>query len=189
MAGANRDWDKEMAAIDQVIAKGGYVAPSGGSAPAAAGGGGSAPLAPSAPGGRRAWLGMWVRTLLVLGLAVGLNVWPWSHYCGWRVYWYLTGVGMLALAALWIMLVSWRRRSGLTHILGFLMFGYAVWLGAVEALPRTGYAKVQKTWSCAVPVQQPTVGPQPTANSPQPTANSQQPAAGGTSPAATTPQQ
>ena len=68
------------------------------------------------------------------------------------------------------------------------MFGYAVWLGAVEALPRTGYAKVQKTWSCAVPLQQPTVGPQPNSG-PQPSANSQQPAAGSTSPAATNPQQ
>lgn len=180
MAGEHRDWDKEMAAIDQVIAKGGYVAPSGGSAPAPPGGGGPAPAAPSAPGGRRAWIGMWVRTLLVLGLAVGLNVWPWSHYCGWRVYWYVSGISILALASLWIMLVSWRRRSGLTHVLGLLMLGYAVWLGAVEVLPRIGYAKVQKTWSCAVPSpqptagspqttpgQQPNAGPQPSANSPQ----------------------
>lgn len=176
MAGENRDWDKEMAAIDQVIAKGGYVAPSGGSAPAPQGGGASAPAAPSVPGGRRAWLGMWVRTLLVVGLAVGLNAWPWSHYCGWRVYWYVTGISILALASLWVMLVSWRRRSGLTHILGLLLLGYAVWLGAVEVLPRIGYAKVQKSWSCAVPVQQPPAGSQPPpANSQQPAANSQQP--------------
>ena len=181
MAGESRDWDKEMAAIDQVIAKGGYVAPSGGSAPAATGGG-SAPMAPSAPGGRRAWIGMWVRTLLVIGLAVGLNVWPWSHYCGWRVYWYLTGVGILALASLWVMLVSWRRRSGLTHILGFLMFGYAVWLGAVEALPRTGYAKVQKTWSCAVPSPQPTAGSPQTTPGQQPPINNQQPTGPATQP-------
>ena len=188
MAGENRDWDKEMAAIDQVIAKGGYVAPSGGNAPAPTGGGGSAPPAPAAPGGGRAWLGMWVRTLLVGGLAVGLNAWPWSHYCGWRVYWYVTGVSVLALASLWIMLVSWRRRSGLTHLLGFLIFGYAVWLGTVEILPRTGYAKVQKTWNCPVPVQQPTVGPPPTTGQ-QPPANSQQPATGSSAPASTIPQQ
>ena len=171
MAGETRDWDKEMAAIDQVIAKGGYVAPSGGSAPAAAGGG-SAPAAPAAPGGRRAWLGMWVRTLLVVGLAVGLNVWPWSHYCGWRVYWYLSGVAVLGLASLWIMLASWSRRSGLTHVLGFLLFGYAICLGAVEVLPRTGYAKVQKTWSCVAPVQQPPAASRPPTTGQQPSTNS-----------------
>ena len=145
-----RDWDKEMAAIDKVISKGGYVAPSGG-APAPAPSGGSAPVAPSAPAGSRAWLGMWVRTLLVIGLAVGLNVWPWTHGCGWRTYWYLGGITVLALASLWIMLVSWRRRSGLTHILGFLMFGYALWLGAVEILPRIGYASTTLTWTCIQP--------------------------------------
>ncbi|HVX87588.1 MAG TPA: hypothetical protein VG940_01585 [Gemmatimonadales bacterium] len=170
MAGETRDWDKEMAAIDQVIAKGGYVAPSGGGAPAPAGGGGPAPAASGAPGGRRAWLGMWVRTLLVVGLAVGLNAWPWSHYCGWRVYWYVSGISVLAIAALWIMLTSWRRRSGLTHIIGFLLFGYAVWLGAVEVLPRTGYARTSKTWSCPAPAV-----PAPAATDQQPAANGPQP--------------
>jgi len=153
-----RDWDKEMAAIDKVISKGGYVAPSGG-APAPAPSGGGTPVAPSAPAGSRAWLGMWVRTLLVVGLAVGLNAWPWTHGCGWRVYWYMTGISVLALASLWIMVVSWRRRSGLTHILGLVMLGYAVWLGAVEILPRTGYASTVKTWSCPAP-QVPTTGAQ-----------------------------
>jgi hypothetical protein len=110
---------------------------------------------------------MWVRTLLVVGLAVGLNAWPWTHGCGWRTYWYMSGISVLALASIWIMVVSWRRRSGLTHILGFLMLGYAVWLGAGEILPRTGYASSVKTWSCPTP--------QPTANSQQPTTTTVQP--------------
>ena len=169
MAGETRDWDKEMAAIDQVIAKGGYVAPSGGGA-APTGGAGSGSAAPApAPGGRRAWFGMWIRTLLVLGLAAGLNAWPWSHFCGWRVYWYLSGIAILGLASLWIMLVSWRRRSGLTHILGLLTLGYAAWLGAREILPRTGYAKVVRVWSCPVDA------PQPTTTTPPPSGGSTQP--------------
>ncbi|MEO6067525.1 MAG: hypothetical protein ABIQ41_06060 [Gemmatimonadales bacterium] len=153
MADQRRDWDKEMAAIDHVIAKGGYVAPSGAAPVATTGGGVGAPT-PAAlppPMGGRAWLGMWARTLLALGLAAGLYAWPWSRYCGLRLYWYLGAVGLLALAALWVMLVSWRRRSGLSHLLGFLILAYAVWLGASEILPRTGYAKVVRTWSCPTP--------------------------------------
>ncbi|MBW8771843.1 MAG: hypothetical protein JF590_00895 [Gemmatimonadetes bacterium] len=147
MADQGRDWDKEMAAIDQVIAKGGYVAPSGG-APAAAPASGGAPVAAAPAGGRRAWLGTWVRTLLGLALAFGLSTWPWTHICGLRLYWYLAAIGLLTLTALWVMLVSWRRRSGLSHILGLLMLGYAIWLGTSEILPRVGYAKVVAAWSC-----------------------------------------
>ena len=149
MADQRRDWDKEMAAIDQVIAKGGYVAPSGG-APAAAPAVGSIPsaAAPAPALGRRAWLGTWLRTLLGVALAVGLNTWPWSHLCGLRLYWYLADIGLLALTGIWVMLVSWRRRSGLSHLLGLLMLAYAVWLGASEILPRVGYARVAATWSC-----------------------------------------
>jgi hypothetical protein len=149
MADQRRDWDKEMAAIDQVIAKGGYVAPSGG-APAVAPAAGGAPGAPTAAPsvGRHSWIGTWVRTLLGVALAVGLSVWPWWHGCGLKGYFYLAAVGLLALTGIWVMLVSWRRRSGLSHLLGLLMLAYAVWLGASEVLPKVGYAKVATTWSC-----------------------------------------
>lgn len=146
-----RDWDKEMAAIDKVIAKGGYVAPSGGApAPAPGGGGAPAPVSSGVPAGSRAWMGIWVRTLLGLALAFGLWVWPWTHYCGFNLYWYLSAIFVLALAGIWVMLVSWRGRSGLSHILGLLMLGFATWLGASTILPRTGYAKVQGVWACPV---------------------------------------
>jgi hypothetical protein len=147
-----RDWDKEMAAIDKVIAKGGYVAPGAG-APAPAPSGGAAPApAPSrgVPAGSRAWMGIWVRTLLGLPLAFGLWVWPWTRFCGFNLYWYLSAVFVLALSGIWVMLVSWRGRSGLSHILGLVMLGFAAWLGASEILPRTGYAKAQKVWACPV---------------------------------------
>lgn len=150
MAGETRDWDKEMAAIDAVIAKGGYVAPSGGApqAPTAPGGGVSAPARPASQGGLHHFLAIWGRTLLGLALAIGLWKWPWAHSCGAWLYFYLTGVVLLGLAGLWVMRVSWVRRSGLSHVLGLLMLGYAVWLGTNEVLPRTGYAKIAQTWSC-----------------------------------------
>lgn len=184
MAGPSRDWDKEMAAIDAVIAKGGYVAPSGGAAsPAPAGGGAPAPSAPSAPSGAapggRAWMGVWARTLLGLGLAFGLRVWPWRHHCGLNLYLYLAAVALLGLFGLWVMRVSWVRRMGLPHLLGLTMLGYATWLGAVEVLPRTGYAKVEKSWSCAAPATTPATNVPPTASpAPATTTTSADPVSG-----------
>ena len=155
-----RDWDKEMAAIDKVISKGGYVAPGGGAPAPAPSGGGSAPVSPGVPAGSRAWMGIWVRTLLGLALAFGLFVWPWTRPCGFNLYWFLSATGVLALTGAWVMIVSWRGRSALSHVLGLLMLGYATWLGAVEILPRTGYARSVKTWSCpATPPTATTVQP------------------------------
>ena len=57
---------------------------------------------------------------------------------------------------------------GIPHILGLVMLGYATWLGAGEILPRTGYAKVEKTWSCAAPAATPAPNVPPAA-SPAPT--------------------
>jgi hypothetical protein len=157
----SRDWDKEMAAIDKVIAKGGYVAPQGG-APAPQGGGGASAPAPSfAPSGgvaagSRAWFGIWIRTLLALALAFGLWVWPWTRFCGLNLYAYLGAIVVLGLASLWVMIVGWKGRSAFAHILGFLMFGLAVWLGAAEILPRVEYAKLHRVWAC--PVQPPPAG-------------------------------
>lgn len=153
MAGETRDWDKEMAAIDQVIAKGGYVAPAGTPAPAApttGGGAGSAvAAAPARPqGALHHFFAVWGRTLLGVGLAIGLWNWPWARYCGAWLYFYLSAVLILGLGGLWIMRVSWVRRVGLSHVIGLLLVGYAVWLGTSEILPRTGYAKAAATWSC-----------------------------------------
>ena len=155
MAGETRDWDKEMAAIDQVIAKGGYVAPAGApapSAPASAGGGASAAPAQARPqGGLHHFFAVWGRTLLGLGLAAGLWNWPWTHHCGMWLYFYVAAVALLGFAGLWIMRVSWVRRVGLSHVIGLLLLGYATWLGASEVLPRTGYAKIGASWSCPAP--------------------------------------
>src|SRR5687767_9990614 len=189
MAGPSRDWDKEMAAIDAVIAKGGYVAPSGGApAPAPAGGGSApAPSAPSAPSGvapgGRAWMGMWARTLLGLGLAFGLQVWPWRHHCGLNLYFYLAAVGLLGVYSLWVMRISWVRRMGLPHLLALAMLGFATWLGAVEVLPRTGYAKVEKAWTCAAPATTPATNVPPTASpAPATTTTTAEPANGPSAP-------
>ena len=140
-----------MAAIDQVIAKGGYVAPTGGAVPSAAPGAAPAALPAASGGGLRHFVAIWGRTLLGLGLAVGLFKWPWTHHCGAYLYFYMAAAGLLALAGLWVMRVSWVRRSGVSHLIGLLLLGYAAWLLTAEILPRTGYAKVEATWACPAP--------------------------------------
>ena len=153
MAGDTRDWDKEMAAIDQVIATGGYVAPSGpGATPPPQAGGGTGAPAPARPqGGLHHFFAVWGRTLLGIGWAAGIFNWPWVHGCGMWLYFYLGAVVILAFAGLWIMRVSWVRRVGLSHVIGLALLGYAAWLGASTILPRTGYAKVAASWSCPAP--------------------------------------
>ena len=73
------------------------------------------------------------------------------HGCGAWLYFYLAAVAILGLAGLWVMRVSWVRRVGLSHTIGLLILGYAVWLATATILPRTGYAKVSATWSCPAP--------------------------------------
>jgi hypothetical protein len=161
-----RDWDKELAQIDKLIASG-----------AGAGAGAPPPVAqprgrPAAPeargaaegGGRLAALRhtpffTWIRLLLALGLGLGMTQWPYTHGCGLSLYFYLAGVVTVIVASFWTMLSSWKSRSGLAHFLsvGLLFWGTA--LAAREILPRVGYAKRSAPWTCSAPV---TISPAPT---------------------------
>ncbi len=149
MSDQPRDWDKELAAIDKVISKGG-VAPS--SAPAPRGGGAGAP-APSGGGGggaltRRAALTTWVRALL--GILVGAAVlqWPYLHRCGLGLVLYLGSAGMVAVAGAWTLVISWRRRQGWAHLVGLGVFLGGLALVATILLPRLGYAATTLPWLC-----------------------------------------
>jgi len=141
MSDQPRDWDKEMAAIDKVIAK-------GGAAPVAGGGG-----AVAAPGGgraltRRAALTTWIRA--ALGIAVGVAVlqWPYAHRCGLGLVLYLGSAGMVAVAGAWTMVVSWQRRQGWAHLVGLGVFLGGLALVATILLPRLGYAPQLLPWLC-----------------------------------------
>lgn len=148
-----RDWDKELADIDKIIAatpapsapaKGGAVVPAAGPAAAAPR---SAPAA--APAGRGSFVGTWFRLLLAGLLAVALPIWPFIHTCGTGLALYLGAVGMTAFAGLWAATASWAARRSTAHVLSLLVIVWAGTLAAIEVLPRTGYARQVASWSCA----------------------------------------
>ena len=144
MSDQPRDWDKELAAIDKVIARGGSAAPvparQGGGAPAAGGGGGML--------SRRMALTTWVRAGLGILVAAAVLQWPYAHRCGLGLILYLGSAGMVAVAGAWTMIVSWQRRQGWAHLAGLgVLLGGLVLVVAV-LLPRLGYAATVLPWMC-----------------------------------------
>ena len=154
MAGKEKDrnWDKEMAEVDKLLAKlpSGDPVPSPGSAPTVKRPAAAAPSADSAGSGisGREWLGTWARVVLGLLVGIGMMMWPYSHDCGLRLTFYLVGVLVVITAGVWSSISSWKRRLGFAHVLSQLLIVWGLVLGAAELLPRVGYAKNPATWLC-----------------------------------------
>lgn len=147
MSDQPRDWDKELAEIDKAIARSPAQPPaqSGGVPPPSARGGG-APIS----GGRLATLTTWIRTLLGLSLAVGITQWPYPNACGFNLAVYLGAISTVVVAGLWSSVTSWQRRLGLAHTFSLLVLLWGLVLAAREVLPRVGYARQARTWTCPV---------------------------------------
>ena len=150
-----RDWDKELAQIDKLIATGGAAgAGAGAQVPAAPPSAAAAPRAARAPAaapagpGRRAAFFTWLRLLLGLALGVGITQWPYMRGCGVPLFGYLVAVAGVAVAGLWSAVSSWRSRSALAHTLSVALFCWGGVLAAREVLPRVGYAKTTANWFC-----------------------------------------
>jgi len=180
-----RDWDKELAEIDKLIASG------GGNAPPAKAGAAPSPrtpgrtgAAPAGTGDRRAGLFLWLRLLLALALGGAMTQWPYTHGCGLPLYGYLAGVGVVIVASFWTMVGSWRTRSAFAHFLSIALLLWGVSLAAREVLPRVGYAKQAATWACpARAAAAPAAAAQPAAPAPAPVPAGAQPdSAKGTKP-------
>jgi hypothetical protein len=153
VTGPGRDWDKELADIDKIIAKtppAQLAAQSGGGPPAPASSPGAPARAPagSVPVGRKAALSTWLRVLLGVALAAGMTQWPYFHACGPALFLYLGSIGVVGLAGLWGAVSSWRRRMGLAHTISLLVLLAGGVLAASEVLPRIGYSKRTATWFC-----------------------------------------
>jgi hypothetical protein len=93
-------------------------------------------------------LGLWIRVLLGLTLAVTMGWWPYSRECGLPLFSYLAAVIVVLLAGLWSATASWRARSALGHMISLTVIFYGALLTASELLPRTGYAVQRATWNC-----------------------------------------
>jgi hypothetical protein len=154
-----RDWDKELANIDRVMAK-----QSGPAAPVTPGG--PAPLPATAPpqGRRRSVALTWFWVVLGLALAIALPIWPYERSCGLHLIFFLGAVGITFIVGVLAGLASWAHRRGFAHVLSLLILGWSWVLAAREVLPRIGYARQSSTWMCVAqpPPSQP-AAPQPTA--------------------------
>lgn len=152
-----RDWDKELADIDKLLASSPAPAP----VPAKAGKAGQqaaggerreARVGPTTSGGRRERIASVVWFSLALLLGVGLTfLWPYERRCGTGLYGYLGSIGAFGLAAMWSTIWSWRTRVAAVHFLSIVLLGWSAFLGAREVLPRIGYAKQTAHWECPAP--------------------------------------
>lgn len=152
MTEQRRDWDKEMADIDRAIAKQGTSPAAGAGAPGArTPGPSSSPRAiPAGPRGSVAITWLWV--LLAVALGVALPLWPYQRACGLQAVFFLGAAGVTVLV------------GGLAHVIALAVIAWAGIVAAGEILPRTGYAREVRTWTCAAaPAPAPAPAAAPTA--------------------------
>jgi hypothetical protein len=96
-------------------------------------------------------LGVMARLVLAVALGVGMLFWPYEARCGLGLAAYLASVGVVVGAGVWTSIWTWRHRSSRGHILSLLLILWGGVLGAIEILPRAGYAKpdaARATWAC-----------------------------------------
>ena len=147
--GGPRDWDKELAQIDKLMAQERTEPPP--TKPVK-----GAPAVPGEPAAksmkliRHTPLFTWVRLTLALGVGMGMAMWPYTHGCGFGLFAYLAGTGTVIVASFWTMVSSWKSRSSIAHFLSIALLFWGTFLAARELLPRVGYAKQTATWTCHV---------------------------------------
>ena len=157
-SGAGRDWDKEMAKIDKQLEsisdaqlfpeKKGTTA---------------TPAAKAAVTEERAQTASWpaiLRLTLSVLLGVGILFWPYANRCGIGLAGYLAAVVVVTASGVWSAVWTWRHRTARAHVLSVLLIMYGLILGAIETLPRIGYARQALSWSCTASP----VTPNPTPN-------------------------
>ncbi len=135
-----RDWDRELADIDRMIAKAPAPVPGPRAAPA--------PPVSRPPAPRGTALGTWLRVGLGVALAAAVTQWPYGQACGTRLFVYLGVVGMVVLAGLWGAGTTWGRRHGFAHVVSLLVMLWGLFLAAAAVLPRIGYARDALPWFC-----------------------------------------
>ena len=159
----SKDWDTEMKKIDRMLegASDEALLPAK-SAPT--------PQAREAMMAKQAGtstFGVMARLVLATALGVGMLFWPYDSRCGFGLAGYLAAVIAVVGAGVWTSIWTWRHRSSRGHILSLLLILWGGVLGAIELLPRTGYAKpdpARPGWACPAPTP-----PAPTPPAPQTT--------------------
>jgi hypothetical protein len=92
----------------------------------------------------------WLCVGLGVLLGIALPYWPYARNCGWGLLFYVFAVGMVVVAGIWGLLISWKSRLGFAHAvaLGTMLWGLT--LTAQTVLPRVGYTRIPLTWTCPV---------------------------------------
>lgn len=146
-----RDWDRELAEIDKVIASG--HGQSGEAAKRIAGGAppppvARRPLAPAVSGTPERTWSVWLRVFLVLALAAAMPFYPYYYVCGTKLFLYMGAAGIVVIGGIWGAISSWRRRMGMAHTLSLLALLWGLGLVVAEVLLRMGYASQALNWMC-----------------------------------------
>jgi hypothetical protein len=145
---SDRDWAKEMAKIDkqlESVSDEAIFPRSQAKTPAA-----KAEIVEKQKS-TRSW-GMLARLVLTLLLGVGVAFWPYEARCGLGLAAYLGGISVVVVSGVWSAVWSWRHRSPRAHVLSLLVLLWGLILGAMEVLPRIGYANDASrpaSWSCS----------------------------------------
>jgi hypothetical protein len=148
-----RDWDKELAEIDKLMAP-------QGAEPRPSGRGDLVAKPAATPTGRddtprrltaaaRRPLAVWLITLLGPVGAAGLAVWPYPKACGLPLGVYLVGLLAVWGASIWGMRTAWAAQRAAAMVIGVLTLIASLTLVALEVLPRVGYARTSLTWTCS----------------------------------------
>ncbi len=97
-----------------------------------------------------ATLGVMLRLVLAVALGVGMLFWPYDARCGIGLAGYLGGVAAVVGAGVWTSVWTWRHRTAKAHVLALLLIVWGGVLGAIEILPRVGYASdpARALWVC-----------------------------------------
>jgi hypothetical protein len=144
-----RDWDRELAKVDRVIAQQQSAAPP------------SVADRPGHPVQRRFVALTWFWSGLAVLLAIALLVWPYDKNCGIRLIFFLGAAGLTLLVGVLGALAAWSHRRGLAHLISLLVVTWAAVMILREILPRAGYAREAREWTCPAPPPAPTPAPQP----------------------------
>jgi hypothetical protein len=146
------DWDAELKKIDKQL----ETMSDSALIPAPAKG--APPAAKAAVAAQRENTRTWpafLRLALASALAVGILFWPYPSRCGAGLAGYLAAVSVVTVGGLWSSVWTWRHRTARAHILSLVLVAYGLVLGAMEILPRTGYAKPDAArpvgFSCVAP--------------------------------------
>lgn len=132
----DRNWDDELKKIDKQMERVSDEA----IFPTKQAGSSAAKAAATAVQGSTTTFGVFARLTLTVALGVGMVFWPYSARCGLGLAAYLAAVGALVVSGVWSSIWTFRHRSAKAHTLSLLLVLWGLLLGAIDVLPRTGYA-------------------------------------------------